>query len=66
MGDKTGQGEAGRIVILNCLPSPPFLAGAASRVQCLNNYGIQGRRVDCQWHRHQALEGTLFYLKFSE
>ncbi|XP_032087182.1 interleukin-9 receptor-like isoform X2 [Thamnophis elegans] len=39
---------------------------AASRVQCLNNYGFQGRRVDCQWHRHQALEGTLFYLNFSD
>ncbi|XP_058013925.1 interleukin-9 receptor-like isoform X2 [Ahaetulla prasina] len=41
-------------------------AEAASRVQCLNNYGFQGRRLDCRWHRNQALEGTLFYLNFSD
>ncbi|KAK9393366.1 interleukin-9 receptor-like [Crotalus adamanteus] len=41
-------------------------ADAASQVQCLNNYGFQGRKVDCQWHRPQALEGTLFYLNFSD
>ncbi|XP_070811227.1 interleukin-9 receptor-like isoform X2 [Pituophis catenifer annectens] len=39
---------------------------AASQVQCLNNYGFQGRRLDCRWHRNQALEGTLFYLNFSD
>ncbi|XP_026560346.1 interleukin-9 receptor-like [Pseudonaja textilis] len=39
---------------------------AASRVQCLNNYGFQGRKVDCRWHRNQALEGTLSYLNFSD
>ncbi|KAG8145368.1 hypothetical protein E2320_011919 [Naja naja] len=39
---------------------------AASWVQCLNNYGFQGRKVDCRWHRNQALEGTLSYLNFSD
>ncbi|KAM6423623.1 interleukin-9 receptor-like [Liasis olivaceus] len=39
---------------------------AASQVQCRNNYGFQGRRVDCQWHRNQALGETPFYLNFSD
>ncbi|XP_070617815.1 interleukin-9 receptor-like [Erythrolamprus reginae] len=40
--------------------------GAARRVECLNNYGFQGRSVFCRWHRSQAPEGTIFYLNFSD
>ncbi|XP_053221573.1 interleukin-9 receptor-like [Podarcis raffonei] len=36
-------------------------------VQCLNNYGSQGRRVNCTWHRRDTILGEgPFHLNFSD
>ncbi|KAF7237471.1 Interleukin-9 receptor, partial [Varanus komodoensis] len=59
--------------LLQILFSPLFVAdegqitaGAFKNMQCLNNYGSQGRRVNCKWHCDELLGEAQFYLNFSD
>ncbi|XP_061455998.1 interleukin-9 receptor-like isoform X4 [Rhineura floridana] len=39
---------------------------STSNVRCLNNYGPQGRRMDCMWNHNQTMGEGLFYLNFTD